>query len=547
MNDASEIAVREFRQILIWPLQLMPLQAGCGLLNHWDFLDRDPGKTWVELDDEFPAEPGEFQERHYREFVAFLPHVQRFLYGERASRTGRTTYGESPIRIFRRSDVKKARLRFHGQADATDVDVVHTDLYFFFDVDVAILVVEIVAHEIPLSRAQDILYRFGRAYPAGWSESGAGVNCPERVEWLGADGTILAASDYEARTKFLASVCKDQASAISNHWEYLLAPMTLNQRAQIAPVRYRQLEFHRMPSMAYLAVDDPRSLTRADYMRLAFASAPGAPTDTPYSAGFLSDFEERYCYDRFYDPLRGEAWTNTRALCSGQSFVTVGPASRSLYVDTERGFLSQFRHQYFLLGLIAHFHRAAILMLSDRLVATVSRLDIESNASVSQFRHDIRQTLETFLRFTHRYYFSEISDQLPMRDLFRMWVRHLGTDRLFAELREELGDMSSYLETDLLRRQAKTILQLTVTTLLSLVGTVTTGFLGMNLFNHAEMSALDRTLIFFAVLIPTTLLLLYTVMVSRRFAEFLDSLADEGATWRDRVGAFRSIWRRKRR
>ncbi|MCC0002324.1 MAG: hypothetical protein H6871_04740 [Methylobacteriaceae bacterium] len=68
--------------------------------------------------------------------------------------------------------------------------------------------------------------------------------------------------------------------------------------------------------------------------------------------------------------------------------------------------------------------------------------------------------------------------------------------------------MSSYLETDLLRRQAKTILTLTITTLLSLVGTVTTGFLGMNLFSQADMSAIDRTLIFFAVLIPTTLLLL---------------------------------------
>lgn len=547
MTDVSDIAVREFRQILIWPVQLMPLQAGCGLAHHWDFLDRDPARTWVELDDEFPDEPGALQERHYREFVAFLPHVQRFLYGERASRTGRTTYGESPIRIFRRADVKKARLRFHGEAEATEVDVAHTDLYFFFDVDVAILVVEIAARDLPLARAQDILYRFGRAYPAGWSEDGAGVNCPERVEWLGADGAVLAASDYDARAKYLASACKDQAAAISQHWEYLLAPMTLNQRAQMAPVRYRQLEFHRMPTMAYLAVDDPRALTRADYMRLAFASAPGAPTETPYAAGFLSDFEQRYCYDRFYDPLRSDGWTNTRVVCSGQSFVAVGPAARTLYTDPERGFLAQFRHQYFLLGLIAHFHRAAILMLSDRLVATVSRLDMDSNASVSQFRHDIRQTLETFLRFTHRYYFSEVSDQLPMRDLFRMWVGHLGTDRLFAELREELGDMSSYLETDLLRRQAKTILQLTVTTLLSLIGTITTGFLGMNLFSHADMPTLDRTLIFFAVLLPTTALLLYTVMISRRFAEFLDTLADEGASWREKLGALSTIWRTTRR
>ena len=128
MTEMSDIAVREFRQILIWPLQLMPLQAGCGLLNHWDYLDRDPNRTWVELDDEFPEHPENFQERHYREFAAFLPHVQRFLYGERASRTGRTTYGESPIRIFRRHDAEVLAILGHdpdlGHANA----VVDTDL-----------------------------------------------------------------------------------------------------------------------------------------------------------------------------------------------------------------------------------------------------------------------------------------------------------------------------------------------------------------------------------------------------------------------------------
>ena len=32
--------------------------------------------------DEFTGDPGEFKERHYGEFVTFLPYVQRFLYGE---------------------------------------------------------------------------------------------------------------------------------------------------------------------------------------------------------------------------------------------------------------------------------------------------------------------------------------------------------------------------------------------------------------------------------------------------------------------------------
>ena len=37
---------------------------------------------------EFLIDPSEFQERHYREFVTFLPHVQRVLYGEGAVGAG---------------------------------------------------------------------------------------------------------------------------------------------------------------------------------------------------------------------------------------------------------------------------------------------------------------------------------------------------------------------------------------------------------------------------------------------------------------------------
>ena len=33
---------------------------------------------------------------------------------------------------------------------------------------------------------------------------------------------------------------------------------------------------------------------------------------------------------------------------------------------------------------------------------------IESPASASAFRHSMRQTFETFLRFTHRYWFHEV-------------------------------------------------------------------------------------------------------------------------------------------
>lgn len=533
--------VGEFRQIIVWPLQLMP---GTSSGAAWEALfTEEAGGRWHELDDDFPEDSALYQERHYREFVAFLPHVQRFLYGERASRSGRTTYGDSPIRIFRRSDVAAVRITRRGRPDPLVLDVVHVDLYFFYDVDVVILVVEVEGRDLPLPEVQDVVYRLGRAYPAGWEADGTPSNCFEKVEWLDAAGAALAASDYERREKFMASVCRHQVTAISRHWEFLLEPMAPDQSDRRASARYRQLEFHRMPIMVWLALDDPRRLTRADHMRLAFAGAPDRAEGLPYGEGFLCDFEKDFCYDRFHDPER-PGWCDTRLMCSGQAFVAIGEAGKPLFCDAERGFLAQFRHQFFLTGLVAHFHRAALLMLSDRLVATVSRLDPSRKESVARFRHDIRATLEIFLRFTHRYYFSEISDQATIRDVFRLWCGHLGTERLYQELREEINDMSSYLETDLLRRQAVTILQLTVVTLFSQIGMLATGFLGMNIFGWAEAETWDKVSIFLVVLIPSALITFYTVYKARRLAAFLDALADERLGWGAKFKTLSQVWKK---
>ncbi|MCE1237635.1 MAG: CorA family divalent cation transporter [Hyphomicrobiales bacterium] len=540
-SGAARPHVEAFRQIVVWPLQLMPNEGDRG--PAWERLLAANG-PWRELQDDFPEDASLYQERHYREFVAFLPHVRRFLYGERAS-GARAVYGESPMRIFRRDDVARLRLFPESERTPYELDVVHVDLYFFYDVDVVILVVEIEGGDMALSDAQEIVYRLGRAYPAGWDALGAPLNCFRRVEWLGRDGDVLSASDDRDRARFMEAVCRRQATALSAHWQWLLAPLSIDPCERPPVAAFRQLEFHRMPIMVYVALDDPRLMTRADAMRLAFASSPGEPDDLPYGAEFLGDFEEKHCWDRFHDPARRSAWTDTRLMCSRQALVVVGDARRPFFLDAERGALAQFRHQFFLVGLIAHFHRASLLMLSDRLVSTMNRLDPTRRESVGRFRHDIRATLEVFLRFTHRYYFSEISDQAPLREVFDLWRAQLGTARLYEELREEISDMAGYLETDLLRRQAVTILQLTVVTLFSQIGMLATGFLGMNIFGWAEADVATKVFIFFAALIPSAGITFYTVLKARRLAFFLDALANEKLDWKARWASLREIWSTK--
>lgn len=70
----------------------------------------------------------------------------------------------------------------------------------------------------------------------------------------------------------------------------------------------------------------------------------------------------------------------------------VSDCSPRVFVDRKTD-LEQFRHEYFLLFLIPHFHRAALLMLEDRLVDAMNRLDISNPQSVRQFRRLFRGRL----------------------------------------------------------------------------------------------------------------------------------------------------------
>ena len=58
--------------------------------RHWEALETlGPDSPWSEVVDEFFCDPADFQERHYKEFVTFLPYVQRFLYGSTSARKPR--------------------------------------------------------------------------------------------------------------------------------------------------------------------------------------------------------------------------------------------------------------------------------------------------------------------------------------------------------------------------------------------------------------------------------------------------------------------------
>jgi len=115
----------------------------------------------------------------------------------------------------------------------------------------------------------------------------------------------------------------------------------------------------------------------------------------------------------------------------------------------------------------------------------------------------------------------------------------LRNEGLYDDLRDEIREMSHYLDSDSQRRQSNTVVRLTVITILGLIATVTTGYFGMNIIAFGEGAGLERAL---HGLIATSVfvgLVLFAVARSKRLSDFLEALSDERLSL---AGKFRTLW-----
>jgi hypothetical protein len=496
--------VRQFHHTLLWPITLRPLkrEPGADVVHYWDMLRRNPG-PWKYVEDTLLIED-ESCVAGYEEFVYFLPYVQRFLYGVGDEGRG----AQSSLYAFTRDDIASVTINLHPESTPIPLTVLRARLYFFYDIDVAVAVLEVAGNDIALPDAVEIMDRFGRPYAPAWDRHQQGAHCPHRVAFHGHDGALLTQSDYGDREKYVGLVRAERQTPLSMHWEYFLSPM-MPAYLPGGIIKYYQIENKRIPVMSYLAFDDPTTLTRGDMVRIGFAAKWGDSDSLPYSREFLRNFEEDYCYDRYWDPATPDRSMQTRFMFCGVSFAMI------THVAEDHILLRQFRHQFYQIGLIANFNKAALLSLSNRFSRAVERLNVREYESVKQFKKHVRETLEVFLRFNHRYWFHEISNQVQASDFFKRWSHQLGSDALYQEVREEARDINEYLDADRTRKQTDNAMRLTVVSSCGMVGTVATGFLGMNLFSHSELSTLVKIILFISVFIPTTALALYTVIISR--------------------------------
>ena len=87
--------------------------------------------------------------------------------------------------------------------------------------------------------------------------------------------------------------------------------------------------------------------------------------------------------------------------------------------------------------------------------------------------------------------------------------------------------MVQYLDSDLLRRQSSSMHRLTVVTILGLIGTIATGYLGMNFIAWADSPLLDKIMFFFTTLGVVVALAFLTIALSGRLTRLFDWMSGE--------------------
>ncbi len=104
--------------------------------------------------------------------------------------------------------------------------------------------------------------------------------------------------------------------------------------------------------------------------------------------------------------------------------------------------------------------------------------------------------------------------------------------------------MSQYLDSNSQRQQSTTIVRLTVVTTFSMIGTVATGLLGMNLIAEADAPISTRLTYFLVTTLITALLMLLAIFKSKQLSGVMDMLADDQKSLRARLAGLGKAWQR---
>ncbi len=276
----------------------------------------------------------------------------------------------------------------------------------------------------------------------------------------------VSSGQFHDATTYLTNVITNREPLAAEWWRKLVEPLrpttTFENRqpGYDGCICYEFIEDDRAVTFAYLAVPNPRTISEGDWMRLASLDDEGKSHTFPYAPGFESAAVREFAYDRFYDNTGeppAQPKQNVRWLCSGYSFVAVGPSQGSdFYLDEYAGALAHFRRHYFSLGLLAHFQRASLLRFKHELAETMEALDLHTHRVFRRksYLHKLEQLLNRMNQFRSVYWTRDVSNQEQGREIFAIWKRKLDLAGLFEDVYADVQFASSVLSNWAQQRQA---------------------------------------------------------------------------------------------
>ena len=492
MAGSKGIAVERFRQVLIWPLAVArPSGRNPGWTSMREVgrqvrgLAAPEGNPWQPIEDGLQYLDGRDDEK-FQEFVYFHDFVGRFLYADSKD-------GKRALHIFRRDDVHRVSVTLPEGQGSFDLSVDRVHLYLF-DIGVAALVVEVSAPDnsesdtdgFHLGDVMNLSDRFRRVYPPHWKKPGG---FPEQVLWGSEDGDDLFGLKARGWTKqnytdHVTRHCHASRHApVAPHWRALIEPLAIEGHdcrvdgsciADDTP-RWRHVVDERIPVMNYIGASCITEVSRADWIRLCFVDPSG--DGWPYAERFLDDFERDHAYDRFWDRSGKDIMQRTRYLFAGYAMVMATANDEFARENLE----VHFRRHYFQLGLIVHLQMAALLALSDQISRAVADYESNQKDGLGEFEYRIAALNGELLRFTHRYWFTGVSNQVQAREIYDLWRERLNVQGLYAEVANEAREADQYLTLKRQDRIADDNKRLTEIAAVGLPMALAVGFLGMNL------------------------------------------------------------------
>ena len=398
-RPAAEIAVKTFHHTLMWPLLMRgpsESQPGSGqsISGHVQALT-EAGWQESASPDEVPPIEG----FTYEEMVYFHPFVRDFLFGD-----GKTIVKERALRRLKRSDVTGVKIAIEAGDPPIDFRVERCEILLLRP-QVLILLVEVSNRTCDRKTAEDprigderlpltleqVLYlqsRIRHIYPPYFSGSTHG-DVLASVEWIGlktgyemtdtvpdpaastphTDGDPASSKRLtltSPKDAFFRFVAKGSEPPLYAHWQVFfgdnIKPFETAYSRDDGGLYLQQLIDDRIPSMSFIAVNNPAEIHQDDLDRLPAFDTPGLD----YEPEFRDRLRDSFQYTRF------RHW-GTTYYCNGTSFAML--CGIGGFTDL---LLTHFRRHYTHLGVIAHFQHAALLYFADEMAETAKELAAQS-------------------------------------------------------------------------------------------------------------------------------------------------------------------------